>query len=75
VLGGFWLEKRRQFSRRAVENHTEIFNQLIEHLGDVEVESFTTIDIRRHVDYLESGRKQSRRSVYNAWVGLFSLWT
>jgi integrase/recombinase XerD len=75
ALEGFWLEKRRQVSPRTVENYTRIFNQFIDHLGDLELEQVTTIDIRRHLDHLERVRRLSKRSVYDAWVGLSSLWT
>lgn len=67
VLEGFFLEKRRQFSVRTVENYTRIFTQLVEYLGDVGFETVTTIDIRRHLDHLERERGLSRRSVYDAW--------
>lgn len=72
VLEGFGLEKRRQFSVRTVENYTRIFSQFIEHLGDIEFEGVTTIDIRWHLDYLERERGLAKRSVYDTWVG-FSL--
>ncbi len=75
VLEGFRLEKRRQFSDRTIGNYDRIFSQLVEHLGDVEFESITTIHIRRHLDYLETQRGLSKRSVYDAWIGLSSLWT
>lgn len=75
ALEGYWLEKRRQFSARTVENYTRIFDQFVDHLVDLELEQVTTIDIRRHLDHLERERRLSKRSVYDAWVGLSSLWT
>ena len=66
ALEGFGLEKCRQVSARTPGNYARIFSQLIEHLGDVEFETVTTIDICRHLDYLEREQGLARRSVDDA---------
>lgn len=75
VLGGFWLDKRKDFSKRTTENYTRIFRYFSNFLGDVEFNKISTDDVRRFLDYLGTERKLSRRSVYDAWVPLTSLWT
>jgi integrase/recombinase XerD len=75
TLSGFWLDKRKGFSKRTMENYTRIFRYLGDFLGDVEFTQISSDDIRRFLDHLADTRSLSRRSVHDAWVPLSSLWT
>jgi hypothetical protein len=72
---GYFLSKELQFSQNTVRNYSYTFRYLNEFLGDVELESVTSDDIRRFLVHLGRKRKMSKRSVHDAWIPLSSLWT
>lgn len=72
---GYFLSKELQFSPNTIRNYTYTFRYLSEYLGDVELESITSDDIRRFLVHLGRKRKMSKRSVHDAWIPLSSLWT
>ncbi|MCL4862082.1 MAG: phage integrase N-terminal SAM-like domain-containing protein [Caldilineaceae bacterium] len=63
------------FSPNTVRNYRWAYRILIEFLGDVEIETVTSDDIRRFLKHLATKRKLSKRSVHDFWVPLSSLWT
>lgn len=76
VIDGFWLDKRKSFSKRTVENYTRFFQYFAEFLGnDMEFSTITSDDVRRFLDQLGAKRKLSKRSIHDAWVPLSSLWS
>lgn len=75
ALDGYWLDKELEFSKRTVDTYKLFFRYLCDFLGDVDIESITSQDVRRFLSHLAKDRKYSKRSVHNVFVTLSSLWT
>jgi hypothetical protein len=75
ALEGFWLSKRLDFSAATVQNYERVFREFLARLGDREMETITSDDIRRYLEYLHKRRRLSKRSVHSHWAILSSLWT
>lgn len=75
ALNGYWLSKQLDFSPNTVAKYRRVFARLSAYLGDVELERVATEDIRRFLIHLRENQGLGRRSVYDAWAVLSSLWT
>lgn len=62
-------------SPHTVRDYGVTFRRLLAYLGDVEIESITTADIRRFLDHLAGEYDLSKRTLSNAWIALSSFWT
>lgn len=74
ALKGYWLEKRKLFSIRTIENYERMFSRFAKYINDKEVADITSDDIRRFLDYLLT-QNLSRRTVHDYWVPLSGFWT
>lgn len=75
TLEGYWLDRRRDFSKHTVTRYKNVFAYLMAFLDDVEFNDITTKDVKRFLAHLEDNKAYSRRSVHDALVCLSSLWT
>lgn len=75
MLDGYWLDKKREFSKNTVRNYTRVFDYFLAFVGDVEFNTISTNDVRRFLNYLADAKEYSKRSVHDAWIPLSSLWT
>jgi integrase/recombinase XerD len=75
VLRGYWLDKQLDFSPNTVSSYQRVFHRMVAMLGDVEIESISSDDIRRFLTLLRIEYGLSKRSVHDAWIPLSSLWT
>lgn len=86
AISGFLLFKRVEgLSPRTLTLYERQLNHLHDYLGDVEIETITSTDLRRFLDYLRREYVPTRldgdtsplsaRSIRNYWVALRSMWT
>lgn len=76
ALNGYWLEKRRGFSRHTVSDYQVTFRRLEEYVGvDAHVEHINTGVVRAFLNYLAEEYQLSEKSLSNVWTALSSLWT
>lgn len=76
ALDGFWLSKQLDFSPTTVRNYERVFSYFLSYVGGKrEIETVTSDDIRRYLDYLHKRRKLGKRSVHSHWAVLSSFWT
>ena len=75
MLDGYWLDKKREFSKNTVRNYSRIFDYFLAFVGDAEFDAISTNDVRRFLNYLADAKEYSKRSVHDAWIPLSSLWT
>lgn len=75
ALDGYWLDKQLDFSPNTVAKYRYIFGLLSGFLGDAELESVATEDIRRFLLHLRTTQGLGRRSVYDAWAVLSAFWS
>ncbi len=72
---GYWLDKKIEFKPKTVVSYSHIFDLLTAFVGDIDIDKITSNDVRRFLVHLADTRKLSKRSLYDAWVPLSSLWT
>jgi site-specific recombinase XerD len=76
ALQGFWLEKRRGFSKYTVADYSRTFARFQRYLGeDLEVEQITTNQVRAFLNHLADEEELTPKTVCNVWVALSSFWT
>lgn len=76
ALHGYWLEKRRGFSRHTVSEYSVTFRRLGEFVGpEAHIEHINTGVLRAFLNHLVEQFKLSEKSLCNAWTALSSLWT
>lgn len=75
VIEGYWLDRRRTFSRHTVTRYSRVFAYLTTFVGDIDFHTITSRDIKRFLDHLEDTRGYSRRSLNDSLMPLSSLWT
>lgn len=75
ALEGYWLEKRRNVSKKTYADYSSTFNRFRTFLnGNVKFEEIKTDQVRKFLTELRDGGL-SPKSVNNAWIALSSLWT
>jgi integrase/recombinase XerD len=63
-------------AKRTVGNYEYHFSKLVEFVdGDSEFSAISTRQIRRYLDWLHDEKGLSKRTVYDSWIALSSLWT
>ena len=75
ALDGFWLDKRREFSKTTVRNYSHWFRRFIDFVGDIEFGDITATHVKRYLNHLADDKGYSKRSVSDSWAPLSSLWT
>ena len=75
VLSGYLLANRGRLSKNTARNYGYVFARLAAAFPEVEFESITPADVRRHLEEVEHTRRLSKRSVSDSWIALSSLWT
>lgn len=74
AVDGYWLAKRMDLSIHTVRDYGLTFRRLVEFLGEVEVESVTSNQIRRFLQHISGEYSLSKRTLSNAWIALASFW-
>jgi integrase/recombinase XerD len=76
ALDGYWLEKRRDFSRHTINDYQLTFRRLQEYVGpEAHIEHINTGVIRAFLNHLLDEYELSEKTLCNAWTALSSLWT
>lgn len=75
ALEGYWLTRRLDLSRHTVSDYGLTYRRLQEFLGDVEIETITSNDVRRFLQHLPGKYGMGDRTLSNIWIALSSLWT
>lgn len=76
AIEGYWLEKERNFSKATVDDYALTFRRLVEFLSTrQEFEAITSHQIKLFLNYTQSDRNLSQKSLANVWIALSSLWT
>lgn len=75
AIQGYWLDRELNFAKSTVAGYRVFYRHMTEYLGDVEIEAITPRDIRQFLLYMANEKGWSRRSVYDCWIALSSLWT
>jgi len=71
----YWLDKQLEFSKTSIVSYNTTFKHFVGFMKDADIEKVTKRDILRFLNYLETERKNSRRTVSDSLIKLSSLWT
>lgn len=75
VLEGYWLEKRRNFSKSTTKEYQYTFNRFIAYVGEeTPFEKITPIHVRVFLEEMKETGLNSK-TLSNYWTALSSLWT
>lgn len=76
ALEGYWLEKRRGFSKHTISEYEVTFRRLVAFLGeDIELGDITGDHIRRFLEHVTTSYGLAPKSLSNVWTALSSFWT
>jgi integrase/recombinase XerD len=76
ALNGYWLEKRRDFSKHTVSDYQVTFKRLATYVGaDAHIEHINTGVVRAFLNHLVDEYKLSDKTLCNAWTALSSFWS
>lgn len=76
ALNGYWLEKRRGFSRHTVSDYQVTFRRLAEFVGsEAHIEHINTGVLRAFLNHLVDDFNLADKTLSNSWTALSSLWT
>jgi site-specific recombinase XerD len=75
ALQGYWLTKELEFSDQTIPGYRRTFTRFVAFMGDADIETVTSADIRRFLLHLNNDYYLGKRSVSDAWVPLSCLWT
>lgn len=75
VLEGYWLEKRRNFSKGTTKEYQLTFKRFIAYVGEeTPFEKITPIQVRVFLDEMKENGLNPK-TLSNYWTALSSLWT
>jgi len=75
ALEGYWLARRRDFSRYTVRGYAQVFREFGAHVGPaMHVERISREQVRAFLNGM-AARGLADKTILNAWVALSSFWS
>ena len=75
ALEGYWLSKRRGFSKHTVLDYSLTFKRFAMFIGSQPLGEITARDINRFLDKTKARYKLGDKTVANIWTALSSFWS
>lgn len=75
ALEGYWLARRREFSRHTITDYSLTFKRFAQHVGSQPISEITAQDIHKFLDKLKTRNKLADKTMANVWTALSSFWT
>lgn len=75
AVEGYWLARRRDFSRHTVADYAVTFRRFASFVRDRDLTAVTPADIHTFLNLLKTRHKLADKTLCNAWAALSSFWT
>lgn len=75
ALEGYWLARKRGFSKNTVNDYSRTFEHFARFVGEADIEKISTQIINKFLNHIQATRNLSEKSMANIWMALSSFWT
>lgn len=75
ALEGYWLSRRREFSKATILDYGLTFKRFAQYLGTRSIQEITARDINKFLNETQDRYHLGNKSLANVWTALSSFWT